>query len=392
MEICFVTPRCPFPLTRGDQKRAYHQIRGLSSRHTITLVCGSDDDVPAAHRAELERWCRHIEIVRIGKLESLARTAWGLLGSPLPMQVLFFQSPHLHARLRAVLASRRFDIVHASLIRVLPHVWSIEAPPVLADLMDTLSLSVARRKAVASPLLRPLYELERRRLVALERLACLRFRRLAVTGQADRDALDSDRVRLVADGVDLPAFPYRPDPRDGSTIIMTGNMGYQPNVDAAGWFAREIWPRVRAARADVRVRIVGARPARAVRALQAVPGIGVCGPVPNIAHDLHLASVAVCPMRCGAGIQNKLLEALATGTPAVATTLANQGVEAVPERDALIADEPVTFANQILRLLEDGALRQRLAQNGRRYVEGRFAWEQHVELLEELYRELGASA
>lgn len=391
MEICFVTSRFPLPLTKGDKARGYHQIRELSKRHNVTLVSGADEDVPAPDRIEMDRWCRHVEVVRIDKMRSIARTAWGLLSSHLPLQVLYFQAPELRDRLRTVLRSRSFDVVHASLIRTLPHVWSINSPPVVADLMDAFSLSVLRRKELAFSLLQPIYEIEYRRLAAYERKACKRFVRLAVTSPIDRGVLESDRVAVVAQGVDLHAFAYRPGGRDGSVVIMTGNLGYEPNVDAAVWFARQIWPRILAERPDAHFRIVGARPVRAVRALQALPGVEVVGPVPDVALELHRATLGVCPMRSGAGIQSKLLEALATGTPSVSTTLGNQGVGATPDRDLLIADEPHAFASQAVRLLDDNALKQELARNGRRHVEDRFSWDYHGRMLEELYRAAGAT-
>jgi glycosyltransferase involved in cell wall biosynthesis len=121
-----------------------------------------------------------------------------------------------------------------------------------------------------------------------------------------------------------------------------------------------------------------------VRAL-AGDGIEVLGRVPDVPTYLHAATVAVCPMRSGSGIQNKVLEALACGAPVVATAIANRGVQGVPDRDLLVADTAETFAAAVLRLLDEPALAVRLAQAGRAFVEQHFRWESHAARLAAIY-------
>jgi glycosyltransferase involved in cell wall biosynthesis len=103
---------------------------------------------------------------------------------------------------------------------------------------------------------------------------------------------------------------------------------------------------------------------------------------------LRQATVAVCPMRSGSGIQNKVLEAMAAGTPVVATTIANRGVQGVPERDLLVADSPAAFADAVERALDDPGLAEQLRQAGRVFVENEFRWEQHGARLASIYASL----
>jgi len=116
-----------------------------------------------------------------------------------------------------------------------------------------------------------------------------------------------------------PAFPFTDGERPPARIVFAGNLGYFPNVDAAAWLARDILPRLRAARADVELRLVGARPARAIRALASEPGVSLAASVPAMAPELAAATVALIPLRAGSGLQNKVLEAMSVGTPVVAT-------------------------------------------------------------------------
>jgi glycosyltransferase involved in cell wall biosynthesis len=141
---------------------------------------------------------------------------------------------------------------------------------------------------------------------------------------------------------------------------------------------------LRAARPGVRFQVVGTNPTERVRAL-AGDGIEVLGRVPDVTTYLHAATVAVCPMRSGSGIQNKVLEAMACGAPVVATAIANRGVQGEPERDLLVADSAEAVAAAVLRLLDTPETAARLAVAGRAFVEQNFRWESHAARLAAIY-------
>jgi glycosyltransferase involved in cell wall biosynthesis len=168
--------------------------------------------------------------------------------------------------------------------------------------------------------------------------------------------------------------------------VFVGNLGYFPNVDAAGWFARQVLPLVAAARPGVMLSLVGARPARAVRQLaRKDPHVTLVGPVPEVRSHLAAAAVAVAPLRAGSGQQLKILEAMAAGTPVVATTTAAAGLEAVPGEHLLVADDPAAFSAHVVTLLDDVSLRVAMAQRARRLVEERYSWERSARDLEALW-------
>jgi glycosyltransferase involved in cell wall biosynthesis len=332
----------------------------------------------------MKRWCHKIEIIPFNAPLSLARAAFTAPHTPLPLQVLYYFSPRARERLNEVIAQGTYDLVHASLIRMAPYVWDIETPTVI-DLTDALSRSLANRRAhVASPL-RPLYGFEQRRVERYERHACAHFPRLIVCARADADALKTSRVEVVPNAVDTEKFAFTPGGREDGLIVMTGNMGYHPNVDAAVWFAECVWPYIRRFRPTARLQFVGARPAPAVSMLEHLPGVEVTGFVHDVNDYIRRATVSVCPMRCGSGIQNKLLEAMASGAPVVSTSHGNAGVGAEPERDLLIADDPLFFAKAVLSLLAEPERRLCLAHSARGLIERAFTWEQHAQRLEALY-------
>jgi glycosyltransferase involved in cell wall biosynthesis len=204
-----------------------------------------------------------------------------------------------------------------------------------------------------------------------------------VVSAAERAALPAaGDVRVVPNGVDPAAFPYREDARPPARLVFGGNLGYFPNVDAAGWLARDVLPRVRAAVPEAELRLAGARPARAVRALAAVPHVSLAADVPAMAPELAAATVAVVALRAGSGLQNKVLEAMAVGTPVVATPRAAAGLEVRSGEHLLLAEGAEELAAAAVVLLRDPGRARALARAARALVETRYRWEDSAALVE----------
>lgn len=384
MNLCFVTPRFPYPPTQGDQVRTYHQIRSLSARHRITLTAACDRVPDKEALAEMARWCERIETVPIGGLRAVLPLALGAAATQLPLQVLYHLSSALRRTLARTLAAQPYDLVHASLLRTAPYVWNVE-PPVVLDLTDTLSRGIASRLPLLAQPLRAIYAFELGRVERYERQVCTHFRRSIVCTQADADALGAENVTVIPNAVDLERFPFVSEGRENDLLVMTGNMGYHPNVDGAVWFATQVWPHIRHAVPSARFQLVGARPTASVRALGRIPGITVTGNVPDVHEYLRRAAIALCPIRCGSGIQNKALEAMASGTPLLSTPYGNEGVGAQPDREVILAQEPQAFAQAALAMLADAPLRERLARAARARIEREFTWEHLARRLEAAY-------
>jgi sugar transferase (PEP-CTERM/EpsH1 system associated) len=391
MKICFVTPRFPFPITKGDTLRAYNQIRELGRTHSVHLIAATETAVCDSSLNEMQRYCSAVEVVKIGRAQSLATVAALGVTSRLPLQVLYFLAPELRARVDRAHKVQKFDVIHAMTIRVAPAVLPIRDVPVVVDFMDSFGANISTRRAHVGPLARRVYDIELKRVTAYERAVARRAAGGVVIAQLDRDSIGEPRLAVIPNGVDLESFRFHDGERDDATLIFTGNMGYQPNVDAVTWFAAECWPALRARHPKVRFQIVGARPAPAVTALERLPGITVTGQVESMVPYLHRATVAVCPIRCGSGMQNKLLEAMATGSPVVTTDFANRGIGALSGRDLAVGADAAQFTAAVSRLLDDPALRARQAKAARTWVETTYGWARHAAALAAEYgRAIGA--
>lgn len=374
MKVLYLATRLPAPPWRGDQLRAFHHLRLLASRHDVTccaLVLRPPPDDAVATVAALGV---RVQVVPLGVAAALPQLARGCLGDRRPFQVLLYDRAAARRAVDALLARERFDVVHAQLVRTAAYLPAADGPPLVLDLVDALSANLRRRAARDRTPIGRVAACEAARVAREEQALIARARASLVVAEAERAALGGGRIQVVPNGVDLERFPLRAAPPAGARLLFAGNLGYFPNVDAARWLADDVFPRVRAAVPAAELHLAGARPTRAVRRLARRPGVTLAADVPDMAAELAAASVAVIPMRAGSGLQNKVLEAMAVGTPVVATPRAVAALDVEPGRHLLVAEEPAGIAAACVTLLGDPARGAALGRAARRLVEGRYGW------------------
>jgi len=201
--------------------------------------------------------------------------------------------------------------------------------------------------------------------------------------------VDPAHVVVVPNGVSCRDFPARSEPPDPATILFVGFFRHDPNVEAVLWFAREILPRVREAVPGAVFRVVGAYPPESLRALAAAtPGVELLGLVPATAPHYRRATVFVAPILRGSGTRLKILEAMASGSAVVSTTIGAEGLGA-GDGEIRLADDPAAFADEVVALLRDPAGRDALARRARAFVEERFDWPAIARRLLEAWADAG---
>ena len=386
MRALWLVTRLPVPPWRGDQVRAYHHLRHLAPRHEITCCALLVREPPAALREEVMALGVRLEVVTLGAAGAGPSLARALLGDRRPLQVLLYERAGPRRRVAARVAAGGFDVVHAQLVRTAPYLPGPDGPPVVLDLIDALSANLARRARQERGPLAPVAAWEATRLARYERALIERTSRSLVVSSAERDALgDGPRVAVVPNGVDTDAFAFHDGPRPPARLLFFGNLGYFPNVDAVRWLVSEIFPRVRAQVPAAELRLAGARPARAVRALARAPGVSLAAAVPAMPPEVAAATVAVVPMRAGTGLQNKVLEAMAAGTPVVATPPAVAALDVRPGVHLLVAEDAAAIAAATVALLRDPARARAIAAAARCLVEQRYSWEDSARAVEEAW-------
>jgi sugar transferase (PEP-CTERM/EpsH1 system associated) len=195
-----------------------------------------------------------------------------------------------------------------------------------------------------------------------------------VDEQVIRGLSTKPKLLTISNGVDMEYFAADSILPEADKLVFTGVMGYAPNEDAAMYFAKDIFPLVKAKRPEVKFWIVGNNPSERVKALTAIAGIHVTGKVDDIRPYLRSAAVFVCPLRVGSGVKNKILAAMAMQKAIVATSMSIEGLDLADDREILLADEPQAFAEKVVRLLTDQKAAQQLGSNGLARVRGQYSW------------------
>jgi sugar transferase (PEP-CTERM/EpsH1 system associated) len=389
VRLLYLTPRFPHPELKGEQLAAYHRLVTLAPRHEISLLSFYERQDELSQLDRMRELCASVDVVELPKWRGVTNVAVGAPFKRLPLQLLYYSS-HTFARLVARTAQeRRFDVAHAFMLRMLPYLAQVDAPRIL-DALDSMTLRMRRNVEVERSPRGWLFREELRRVTGYERSLGDSVDRVLVASERDRDSFAGASVVVVPNGVDAERF--RPDAarRQPARIVFSGRMSYPPNVRAAVWFAQECFPRVQADVPEARFVVAGAAPAREVRRLRGLPGVEVTGFVDSMAEILNTASVAVAPMQSGAGIQNKILEAMACGRSVVTTTIGLGGIAARPGVDLVVADGVAEFAAAVAELLRDEDRAAELGRNARARVLERYTWERAADAVDRVYAELAA--
>lgn len=223
------------------------------------------------------------------------------------------------------------------------------------------------------------------------------FDRLVISAAPDREVYPGttalrQKIRVVPNGVDLDYFGFKQFEPQRNRLVFCAKLDYFPNEDAALYFSRVVWPQLMARRPELRLEIVGSRPSRNLMNLDGKDGIRVRGFVPDVRPFLGQAWVALCPIRIKAGSQFKILEAMAMGTPVVATPISCSGLDVEPGKHLLVAETPGGFAAAVEALLDDLELRETLVRAARGFVEAHHNWDHSVEDLLATYQDARATS
>jgi sugar transferase (PEP-CTERM/EpsH1 system associated) len=381
MKLLFVLSRFPYPLEKGDKLRAYHQLRILSQNHEIFLFALSDQLVPQSSMDALAPFCSKIEVGYIGNCSKLVNSFRFLLKG-LPIQCGYFYRRRAKQQLLDFVEEVRPDKIYAQLVRTVPYVQEFKGYKII-DYQDVFSQGMLRRAKQAPFWQRPFFKMEHRRLSRYEAEVFKVFQLHTIITEVDRALMpveEKEKIVVVGNGVDFEQFKYRGQEKTYD-LIFAGNMSYAPNVDAAEFLVHQILPKLLPQFPQLKLVLCGANPAARVRALQG-PHVVVTGWVDSMADYYAQSKIFIAPMRLGTGLQNKLLEAMATQLPCVTSPLAGKPLKSVvSQEDILVCKETDEYVKAISCLLTDKDFYQKISQNAYRYVQSNYSWESMTESL-----------
>jgi glycosyltransferase involved in cell wall biosynthesis len=382
LNILYVVPNVPSAV----RVRPFYFIQYLVARgHTVDCIClsiGEEGEVSS----NLSIVCRKVLFVKLRKWRAIGRCIKAVVHGG-PLRAAYFSEGRLSMAVAKAVATSSYDLVHFEHLKshVASSVVNGKRQPVILDMVDCVSLflreQIRQRNWVIRAMLRQ--ELQRTELVerrCLERFHCL------VTGTSDREALlsvlPSAKVTSIPNGVRLGPIPV---PQPIKSIVFWGKLDYAPNADAATWICRALAPALRKILPELSIRIAGANGSTFQRRQALQAGVEFVGYFPSLEQLVAGSDLAIAPIRFGAGVQNKVLEAMAQGVPLVATEFAVRGLGAVEGQHFLQANSALDFVRCIRNLVNNGDLRASMVASAYRFVHERYSWDGVTDRLEQVY-------
>lgn len=382
MKLVVLTSRIPYPLEKGDKLRIFHQIKHLAKTHEICLIClnESSDEIDTS---VLEELVTELHIIPLAKWKIPFRLFFSFFHS-LPFQVEYFLERKNKKKIEAIIQNFNPNHIYCQLIRTSEYVKDLFQFDKTLDYMDAFSAAAMRRAKTEKGFRKLFWKIENERVKKYERSIYDYFNQHSIITEQDRNLLaipSNKKISIVPNGVDTGHFENSHISKKYD-IVFAGNMNYPPNIAAAIFLVEEILPKLKSKFQNVTVLIAGANPSAEVLNL-ASESVTVSGWMNDIREAYCESRVFVAPMFIGAGMQNKILEAMSSELPVITTTLA---AEAFKEKDLskiIEANSSFEFAKAIQYYLLNEGAQVSDGKKNRIYVEEKYSWKISNQKLEQ---------
>lgn len=386
-EILFLAHRVPWPPNRGDKIRSHHFLQKLMDSARVHVGCFADDEV--------ERqvgWDRKAELLSCGivvRHKPKWRAGIEALVTGQPVSLASFESAGIVTYVADVIATRPIDCIFVFSGQMAQYIPPDFAGRVVMDFADVDSAKFESYATEGSGPMAWIHRREGKLLRVFEKQVAERADCSLFVSEAEaqlfrrRSGLSRERAKAVGNGIDLEFYGapnLRPEGfgHSGPLILFTGQMDYQPNVQAVQSFSNNAMPAILEEFPDARFAIVGRTPTDAVTRLDQTNGTLVIGAVDDIRSWIMAADVVVAPLRIARGIQNKVLEAMAMAKPVVASQCAAAGIEANSGEHFLIAGSVEAEAHLVCELLRCPQRAKRLGEQARRLIRSHYSWQRQL--------------
>lgn len=382
MKILVVTTKSPYPLYEGRALRTYNLIKQAARKHEIYLYSFVQTPEEVAGIEHMRSLCKEVYAEPLYLGAGKARVALDLARdacSAAPLHAIKYRSARMRARIRELIGREGIDLVHLDMLHLGDYADAVgDLPVVLVEHNVEWILLKRRADSEHTWLRRRYFAWQTEKLRRYEARMCARADEVVAVSDLDAEELrrlGGRRVTSIPNGVDTSFFDGVQAPEVPNSLVFVGGLTWFPNRDAIGYFCEQVLPLVAAEVPDVRLTVVGKNPdPRAVREIAGNARVRLTGLVEDVRPLIAEAAAYVVPLRVGGGTRLKILDALSMGKAIVSSSVGCEGLEVTHGEHLLVADEPQAFAAEIVRVLRDRALAQRLGAAGRALVERRYEW------------------
>ena len=383
MKLFVILSRVPYPLEKGDKLRAFNQLKFLSKTHDLYLFALNDTVLHKDAVAILSSFCEEVHIFNLPK-KTIFCNIVRFFFSNKPLQCGYFYNEKAQLAVDELIAAIKPDHIYAQLIRTAEYVKKQPIKKTL-DYQDAISKGMFRLMERAFFWKRWFFSIEYKRLLQYESDIFSYFDHQTIIAETDRDCiqhLNKEEIVVVPNGVDFTLF-YPMKSEKKYDLIFAGNMSYRPNIIAAEYIVHKILPRLIKLFPNIRIVLCGANPSFRVRRLRN-KHVKVTGWVENMQEYYAQSRVFIAPMEVGTGLQNKLLEAMAMKIPCITSPLASASLHLIAQKDAIVCSSPSEYMHAVEILLSQKRWHQFIAENGYKFVQQNYNWEQTAQILNDL--------
>jgi glycosyltransferase involved in cell wall biosynthesis len=376
MKILFLSRWFPYPPNNGSKLRIYNLLRGLVQHHEVTLLSFADQPDVDPNISELQLFCQEVQVVPWKLFNPHSRRARLGFLSLKPRSVIDTFSPEMKDRINQILSEKNYDLVIASQIDTAVYSQYFRDLPALFEeievgvLYEQFSQAASFKHRLRSGLT---WLKHRRHLASLLK----NFQVCTVVSERERQYLSqavngNTAIEVIPNCVNLTSYSDVQETPQPNTLIFTGAFSYSPNYEAMVWFLHKVYPLIQTQVPDVHLTITGNHQNRT---LPPASNVTLTGFVDDVRPLIARSWASVVPLHTGGGTRLKILEAMALGTPVVATSKGAEGLDVQTGKHLLIADTPDAFAQEVIRLLKEPELRRQLADNAYQLVREKYNWE-----------------
>lgn len=399
MKILMLTPYLPYPLLSGGQIRTFNLLKKLASKHEITLFSLIKEDSERQYLPDLEPYCKKIQLFKRSKKPFTFKNIIKTLFSSYPFLVIRNYVPETIDAIQKELATNQYDLIHAETFYMMPHLPETKVPVILVEqTIEYLGYeSYAEKRQL--PGIKSLLNIDIAKIKRWEKYYWELCDRLIVMSEKDKELVGqelggSEKIDVVANGVDAEWFAEKKVTLpDDPTILSVGTFKWLPNVEAVNFLVEKVWPLIKKQVPNARLWIVGNAPTKEILQYQVKDtSITITGGIPDIRDAFKGAHVLVAPVFSGKGTRYKILEAMASETPIVATETAVEGLGVAHDQEVMISNTAQGLADMTVKLLNDKAKRQSLAKKAHAFVTDQYDWQSISAHLDKIYQQLGQQA
>ncbi len=384
----FLTSRLPYPPNRGDRVRTYFLLQEFCRHYSVTLLCLYSDKAELQYIHYLQNFCAKLKLIHHSSLQGLWNVIVGLF-TKTPFQVCYYKNRKFRKEIRQELNENHYTVIYTHLIRLVPYVLADKDCYKILDYTDCISMEYRRSLYCRKFPAKLFFTWEAGRTAAYEQAVMTFFNERWVISPVDFKTLklnEQSASFIIPNPVNLCendknySLNYR--------LIFVGNMSVPHNIYAANYVASEIMPELIKEFPTLSFHIIGANPVNSIKALSGKNNTFVLGYVRDLYNELLASDIFIAPMFFCAGIQNKLLEAMACGVPVVTTPEVADSLDCIHNNELLVATDRVTFVNNCLLLLQDNVLREAIGQKAKQKIKEYYSHDKIHSLLEQRFIEI----